>query len=1068
MQNLRVPLLLGLGILLLIGLIIGYLIMDDQSEGRLIAPPTSQLDDDSAPRRGDPTTLPRDDEAEHGVLTEGPDATTPAAGPREARPDRERPVARLVEIEVSGVAVDFDRYPESGVTLTLLPADAESTSGPTAVTDDAGRFHFTESLQPGRRYIVACLEDRRALTATDPFTAPEDEAVEGLEIQVFWAGRIHGVVLNGETNEPLEGVDIRVDARRDERLQRLGRLMGRLKPTVSDARGQFSMDHLAPGSFLALASKSGWAASEINPTTRDRQEVTVDEYSNVELLPFVLIQAGTVEGYILRASDREPIPGASVELGTPLGGTTHSTTADERGFYRFDSVPPQQGGPGGGMAGTVVRALAPGYAVTTRNLRVGSGQTRSDFNLMLRDGTTVEGVVLSDRREPIAGAQVYMHESNEQQATDLVSGMSIPPRTLRTTTDESGRFTLNNVPPGGAPIGASAEGYAPATVQAATSVEDTARVEIILPRAGVLSGVITNEFGQPVSGVPVAAYDVSGPGMLAFIMRSFFGEALPDRGESTLVQSEVRSNEDGFYELTGLQAGKYVLIANTWRYQKYMSPELEIRTGAVTEHNVTLASGGRIFGRIYDGQGRTVSGAAVTASAGLGGENIRVRTVYSDRGGNYEITGLQPGTYTVVRNDGSFASLVLPRPSNQVSVRAGESSEFDLYEQKPGTARLYGRVFLDGEPYADSQISLFGGNLRGFGADTTRTDANGNYEFRSVALGMYQIAQSGGMMPSLVRQRIYVDRAGDMQVDVEFVTVTISGRVRLESGEVPTGRVRVMASPVNPDDRAGTEENVNELEMMVFREATPNRETGEFEITGLSPGFYRVTARASDHGMVTLPAINARSSVSGLALTLPTEGATLRGTVTGLDDAENNTPFGLIAALTIEDDRGQPLALGGFDNGVNLSQSKEFAVGNLAEGTFTVTLSVAGYTPVTFSGVQLRNGEEVSLTFAFAPAGGLRITLENDDIDIATAMGIEYEIRNSRGELFKKRFTFLDFFANDSSATQDADTNSFVITDLPPEDYTITINLPGYRQVRREFTVIAGATADISVRFQAE
>jgi hypothetical protein len=338
-----------------------------------------------------------------------------------------------------------------------------------------------------------------------------------------------------------------------------------------------------------------------------------------------------------------------------------------------------------------------------------------------------------------------------------------------------------------------------------------------------------------------------------------------------------------------------------------------------------------------------------------------------------------------------------------------------------------------------------------------------------VPLGMYQIAQARGPFPSLVRRRVSVSREGDIEFDVDFITVKITGKVMLEGEKLPEGRVRVIASPVNPEatDAGNNQEQVNELEMLVANEVTANAETGAFEMTGLSPGFYRVTARSDNHGMVMRPYVNLRVTVNGLVLILPGEGATLKGTVTGLDGATNNTPFGLIAALTVEDQRGQPVPLGGFDNGVNLTETKQFEVKNLPEGAFTVTLSISGCSPVTYSNVMFKPGEVKELTFAFASSGDLKISLLNNDIDIQTAMALEYEIRNSKGELFKKRFTFLDFFAPDGTAQQ-GDDNSFTIKDLPPDGYTISLSLPGYKPASREFTIVAGETAAITVEFVAE
>src|SRR5690606_5641217 len=147
------------------------------------------------------------------------------------------------------------------------------------------------------------------------------------------------------------------------------------------------------------------------------------------------------------------------------------------------------------------------------------------------------------------------------------------------------------------------------------------------------------------------------------------------------------------------------------------------------------------------------------------------------------------------------------------------------------------------------------------------------------------------------------------------------------------------------------------------------------------------------------------------------------GVVKGLDNAEKNTPFGLIAALTIEDEKGNPLALGGFDNGVNLTDSEEFTVKNLAEGTFTITLSITGYTPVTHAGVKFTAGQTVALEFVFVSSGNVKVKLLNNDIGIQSAFGLEYEIVNSKGVPFQKRFTFLDFFNADGSTSQNAEDN---------------------------------------------
>ncbi|MCC6465452.1 MAG: carboxypeptidase regulatory-like domain-containing protein [Planctomycetes bacterium] len=1070
MSNQRTSLLAAGAALVLVALIAAFILLQDSGPTHDNQPRLTSGASNEAPPSNREPSAPDQGGSDAGKSSPG---TTQPTQPAEPTPTP--PAAKLLTVaRVAGITVDYEGSPLEGITVTLLDENAEAATGPTAISDGEGRFSFECELFEEGTYFVACLMENKAITASETFTVKKDKPVEGLIVQVFDVARAFGVVIGAEDSKPLEGVRIDVGARSDARLQRLGRLLGRVRPIISDAQGQFAIERVAPGRYLVTATKKGWMANELNPLTRDTQEMELAEYANYELLPFVLSRAGIIEGHVLKKSDKSPIPGATVDLGTVLGGSYGVTTTDNTGFYRFETAPPAMGdgAPGGrdGMGGLTVRAMAAGFALGSRNVSVRAGQTRSGVDVLLEDGCAVSGRVLNTKSEPIAGATVYYNDTDFLRGSDMVVGLSVPPRKISTATNDAGEFTLGSLPPGNVRIGATAQGYATGGADAVTVVGTPANLTITLELAGAIFGRVTNERGEPVAGVPIAAFEAAGPGQLSFIMKSFFGESLPDRGDSRLVPPNIRTDDNGAYRLEGLKPAGYVLVANSRDYQKHASPELKVKGGEELEYNFSLVTGGTIHGRVYDAAEKPVAGAAITCAMMNGQESLSVRTAYTDRSGNYELTGLAAGTYTVVRNDGNLAAFFLPNPKNKVTLEPGARVQFDIYDQRPGTARIYGRVTLDGQAYSEKGLVLIGGNRGGFAANNTKTDADGKYEFRSVALGDYQIAQEGRNMPSLVRKRVRVDKAGDIEVNIDFVSVTISGRVEVEGGGVPAGRVRVVATPVNPEgeDSTNPDEEVSDLEMQVWREDNAKPENGEFKITGLSPGFYRLSARSEKNGMVTRPYLNVRASLSGIVLTLPAEGATLKGTVKGLDEAKPNTPFGLIAALTIEDEKGQPIALGGFDNGINLGESKEFSVKNLPEGTLTVTMSLTGYTPVTHKNVQFKAGQTTALEFLFASSGNARMVVQNQDIGIETAFDLQYEIVDSKGQVFKKRFTFLDFFNADGTATQDASTNAFTIKDMPPDTYTITLKLPGYKDVTKQFMVIAGETVEVPVTFEKQ
>ena len=155
------------------------------------------------------------------------------------------------------------------------------------------------------------------------------------------------------------------------------------------------------------------------------------------------------------------------------------------------------------------------------------------------------------------------------------------PRAVRTvTTDENGRYDFTAVAAGDYVLSASRPGYLDmvrgARVPGATSqgailkVADGQKVENVswsLPRAGVISGTILDELGDPAFNVPVRAF--------RFIYQNG-RRALTSGGTST-------TDDRGAYRIAGLMPGEYLVSAvprETVAQQATQAEALRDRFGA--------------------------------------------------------------------------------------------------------------------------------------------------------------------------------------------------------------------------------------------------------------------------------------------------------------------------------------------------------------------------------------------------------------------------------------------------------------------------------------------------------
>ena len=454
-----------------------------------------------------------------------------------------------------------------------------------------------------------------------------------------------------------------------------------------------------------------------------------------------------------------------------------------------------------------------------------------------------------DQGQPVRKAQVRL--------------ISVSPRQTRTTTtDADGRFSFAQLPTGEYSLVASKPGYlemafgarrpgpgVPGTTITLATGQRVTDLAFRLPRGGVISGIVTDEFGDPAFGVPIRA------------MR--FGYANGIRVAEP-VPATVTTDDLGGYRIAGLLPGEYVV-------------------SAVPRDSVAAAAASAESLRQRQAEMLAAARARGTESALLAQFEKARREQGRDPTRPPEGAG-----YVAVYHPSSAV------PGTARRVRVGTSEQIpavDIQLQVVATGVVSGVVTgLQGTPVA-ARVQLLDptmpiANL----AVWFRTAAsNGRFTFHGIPPGAYVLtAQASAGRPGeelTAAASVQVTEAGEHEVALALrAGVSASGTVDVTSlrGAVDLRKVQVdlmrVMSPAEWEAPLGT--------------ATPDAE-GRFVIRGLAPGRYRVGIRGLPDGWMLASAVfddvdaadyhlhvEARS-ISGGVLTFTSRRAQLAGQVSG-------------------------------------------------------------------------------------------------------------------------------------------------------------------------------------------
>jgi len=310
-----------------------------------------------------------------------------------------------------------------------------------------------------------------------------------------------------------------------------------------------------------------------------------------------------------------------------------------------------------------------------------------------REGV-ISGRVVADDGQPMAGAQVMALGVGKSQ---------IQFSSQSTSCDAEGNFKVTGLAHGVYSIIARAPGY--------TSVEDQSRKHRIgevamirMARGGVITGRVTDEFGEPAVGVWVSADRVRDP------------EGKPDNSAATMgeMTSSRMTDDRGVYRIYGLDPGAYVVGINgasptlgfgrTSREPPTYHPssprgaavEINLR-GAEEVSSVDIrARGGR--GRAISGtvSGETqgeglINGVVVTLVGAADKHFAAITTLMGNK--NFSLRGVEDGEYEMIAmrfSESMDFALSVPK---RVAVRGADVNGVELKLLKLGS--ISGRVVIE-------------------------------------------------------------------------------------------------------------------------------------------------------------------------------------------------------------------------------------------------------------------------------------------------------------------------------------------------------------------------------------
>lgn len=594
-------------------------------------------------------------------------------------------------------------------------------------------------------------------------------------------------------------------------VDRLGRPIAGARLSASPAAGH------GGAAVVASSDGDGRYVLRLGGGAVARLRVEADGFVTEELGDVVPPQAG-LEVTLARRLALEGV----VRARGQAAGDAEVTIAGASGTRTAKSGPDGAFSFGGLAEGRyALRAVRGGEAAYLDGVMVAAGDGGTGVvTVELQPATTLAGRLRERGGRPIADGEVTLSEAD---------GAPLP-RTVRS--DNEGNFRFAAVLPGSYVVGARAEGFYPAEPHALRVGKTPATVDVRLDPGATVEGRVVDERAQPVAGAevavsgeapdgtPIAVTASSGAAAATGARVEPAGELGILRGpvpypppaplaEPTVAPKQFRTDDKGAFRITGLPAGRLVVVATHPDFARGASEPMRVAAGGELRVTVVLSGGVEVRGRVTDDRGDPVAGAELT------GDGTALAT--SDARGEWDIAHVARPLTLTVRAPGFLPATRAVSPS--------ERGPFDVTLRR-AEGRLAGDVVDDrGAPVSAARVEIAAPPMP---VRWVTTDRSGHFAADGLGPGPY---------------RVVVAHADFAPATFDAVAPTSEARLPLVPGGGIEGEVR--------DARLGGVPPGLRLELAAGGKTQPLPvQGGRFTGTALPVG--RATLTASAPGYVTV------------------------------------------------------------------------------------------------------------------------------------------------------------------------------------------------------------------------